>query len=70
MRNASRLVGRALTRGAVVVYESTVYPGVTEEVCIPILEEESGLRLGEDFKVGYSPNESIPETRYTDSRPS
>ena len=70
MRNASRLVGRALTRGAVVVYESTVYPGVTEEVCIPILEEESGLRLGEDFKVGYSRNESIPETRYTDSRPS
>lgn len=60
VRNASRLVGRALTRGAVVVYESTVYPGVTEEVCIPILEEESGLRLGEDFKVGYSPERINP----------
>lgn len=65
VRNASRLVGRALTRGAVVVYESTVYPGVTEEVCIPILEEESGLRLGEDFKVGYSRNGLIPVTRST-----
>lgn len=60
VRNASRLVGRALKRGAVVVYESTVYPGVTEEVCIPILEEESGLRLGEDFKVGYSPERINP----------
>ncbi|MGE7826454.1 nucleotide sugar dehydrogenase [Paenibacillus sp. NPDC093718] len=60
VRNASRLAGRALTRGAVVVYESTVYPGVTEEVCIPILEEESGLRLGEDFKVGYSPERINP----------
>src|SRR5699024_11327626 len=44
-----------LTKGSIVVYESTVYPGVTEEVCIPILEEESGLKCGEDFEVGFSP---------------
>jgi UDP-N-acetyl-D-galactosamine dehydrogenase len=60
---ASRLVGRHLQRGSVVVYESTVYPGCTEEVCIPVLEEESGLRAGVDFKVGYSPERINPGDR-------
>lgn len=58
--DASRLVGRKLSKGSVIVYESTVYPGVTEEVCIPILEAESGLRCGKDFKVGYSPERINP----------
>ena len=58
--NASALVGRNLTPGSIVVYESTVYPGVTEDVCVPILERESGLRCGEDFKVGYSPERINP----------
>lgn len=57
---ASKIVGRNLTRGSIVVYESTVYPGVTEDVCIPILEKESGLKCGEDFKVGYSPERINP----------
>jgi UDP-N-acetyl-D-glucosamine/UDP-N-acetyl-D-galactosamine dehydrogenase len=57
---ASETVGRALKRGDVVVYESTVYPGVTEEICIPILERESGLKLGADFTVGYSPERINP----------
>lgn len=57
---ASKTIGRNLTNGSVVVYESTVYPGVTEEVCIPILEKESGLKCGEDFKVGYSPERINP----------
>ncbi|HHX62622.1 MAG TPA: nucleotide sugar dehydrogenase, partial [Epulopiscium sp.] len=57
---ASRMVGRNLSRGSVVVYESTVYPGVTEEICMPILEEASGLRCGIDFKVGYSPERINP----------
>lgn len=57
---ASRTVGRNLTEGSIVVYESTVYPGVTEDVCIPILEEESGLKCGVDFKVGYSPERINP----------
>ncbi|MFE8701752.1 nucleotide sugar dehydrogenase [Cytobacillus sp. FJAT-54145] len=57
---ASRTVGRNLVKGSIVVYESTVYPGVTEEVCIPILEEESGLKCGVDFKVGYSPERINP----------
>ena len=57
---ASRIIGRNLTRGSIVVYESTVYPGVTEDVCIPILEEESGLKCGVDFKVGYSPERINP----------
>lgn len=60
VRNASRTVAKKLIKGSVVVYESTVYPGVTEEVCIPILEEESGLRCGIDFKVGYSPERINP----------
>ena len=57
---SSEIVGRNLTKGAVVVYESTVYPGVTEEICIPILEKESGLKCGVDFKVGYSPERINP----------
>ena len=57
---ASEIVGRNLTKGAIVVYESTVYPGCTEDVCIPILERESGLKCGEDFKIGYSPERINP----------
>lgn len=57
---ASEIVGRNLTEGSIVVYESTVYPGVTEDVCIPILEKESGLKCGIDFKVGYSPERINP----------
>ena len=57
---SSEIVGRNLTKGAIIVYESTVYPGVTEETCIPILEKESGLRCGIDFKVGYSPERINP----------
>jgi UDP-N-acetyl-D-galactosamine dehydrogenase len=55
IEGASTILGRNLTKGAVVVFESTVYPGVTEDVCVPILEKESGLKCGIDFKVGYSP---------------
>lgn len=58
--SASEVVGRNLQKGSIVVYESTVYPGVTEEVCIPILEKESGLKCGIDFKVGYSPERINP----------
>lgn len=58
--NASIVVGRNLSKGSVVVYESTVYPGCTEDVCIPLLEKESGLVFGEDFKVGYSPERINP----------
>ncbi|TYO74366.1 nucleotide sugar dehydrogenase [Rossellomorea marisflavi] len=57
---ASRTIGRNLVPGSIVVYESTVYPGVTEDICIPILETESGLKCGEDFKVGYSPERINP----------
>ena len=57
---ASEIIGRNLTEGSIVVYESTVYPGVTEDVCIPILERESGLKCGEDFKIGYSPERINP----------
>lgn len=57
---ASETVGRNLTKGSIVVYESTVYPGTTEEICIPILEKESGLKYGEEFKVGYSPERINP----------
>ena len=57
---ASEVVGRNLTPGSIVVYESTVYPGVTEDVCISILERESGLKCGVDFKVGYSPERINP----------
>lgn len=57
---ASEAIGRNLTKGSIVVYESTVYPGTTEEICIPILEEVSGLKYGIDFKVGYSPERINP----------
>ena len=57
---ASRIIGRNLSKGSIVVYESTVYPGCTEDVCIPILEEESGLKCGIDFKIGYSPERINP----------
>lgn len=60
VEGASRIVGKNLVKGAIVVYESTVYPGVTEDICIPILEEESGLKCGVDFKVGYSPERINP----------
>lgn len=60
VEGASETVGRNLTKGSIVVYESTVYPGVTEDVCIPILEKESGLKCGIDFKVGYSPERINP----------
>ena len=60
VESASRTVGRALKRGDIVVFESTVYPGVTEEVCVPILEQTSGLRCGTDFTVGYSPERINP----------
>lgn len=60
LEGASRTVGQNLTKGSIVVYESTVYPGVTEEVCIPILEEESGLTFGIDFEVGFSPERINP----------
>lgn len=57
---ASEILGRNLTKGSIVVYESTVYPGCTEDVCIPILERESGLKCGVDFKIGYSPERINP----------
>lgn len=60
VEGASHLLGRNLTKGSIIVYESTVYPGVTEDVCIPILEKESGLTCGVDFKVGYSPERINP----------
>lgn len=60
IESATRTLGRNLVKGSIVVYESTVYPGVTEEVCVPILEKESGLTCGVDFKVGYSPERINP----------
>lgn len=60
VKSASRTVGRNLTPGSIVVFESTVYPGVTEDICIPILEAESGMKCGVDFKVGYSPERINP----------
>ena len=60
VEGASRVLGRNLTKGSVVVFESTVYPGVTEEICVPILEVESGLKCGVDFKIGYSPERINP----------
>ena len=55
VKSAAEIVGKNLKKGAIVVLESTVYPGVTEEVVAPILERESGLKCGADFKIGYSP---------------
>jgi len=60
VESSSRTVGQNLSRGAIVVYESTVYPGVTEDICVPILEKESGLVCGKDFFVGYSPERINP----------
>lgn len=60
---ASTILGRNLTKGSIVVYESTVYPGVTEDICIPVLEKESGLKCGVDFKIGYSPERINPGDR-------
>lgn len=60
VEGASRILGQNLTRGSIVVFESTVYPGVTEEICVPILEDESGLKCGVDFKIGYSPERINP----------
>ena len=60
VEGASHLLGQNLTKGSVVVYESTVYPGVTEDICVPILEKESGLKCGVDFKIGYSPERINP----------
>ncbi len=60
VESATHLLGRNLKKGSIIVYESTVYPGVTEDVCIPILEKESGLKCGVDFKIGYSPERINP----------
>ena len=60
VEGASRILGQNLTKGGIIVFGSTVYPGVTEEVCVPILEKESGLKCGVDFKVGYSPERINP----------
>lgn len=60
LEGASTVIGRNLSKGTIVVYESTVYPGATEEVCLPILEKESGLKCGIDFKMGYSPERINP----------
>lgn len=60
LKSASKILGRNLTKGSVVVYESTVFPGATEEICVPILEQESGFKCGVDFKIGYSPERINP----------
>ena len=60
LKNASKIVGQVISKGDYVIYESTVYPGVTEEICSPILEEVSGLKLNEDFYIGYSPERINP----------
>ncbi|WP_161821407.1 nucleotide sugar dehydrogenase [Sporotomaculum syntrophicum] len=60
IESASHTLGRNLAKGSVVVYESTVYPGVTEDICVPILEKDSGLKCGVDFKIGYSPERINP----------
>lgn len=60
VESAAQILGRNLTPGSVVVFESTVYPGVTEDICVPVLEKESGLKCGVDFKVGYSPERINP----------
>jgi len=66
IKDASKLIGENLAKGSVVVFESTVYPGVTEEICAPIIEEHSGLKCGVDFKMGYSPERINPgDTEHT-----
>ena len=68
--NASETVGRVLKKGDVVVYESTVYPGCTEEICVPVLERLSSLRFNKDFFAATARSALIPATSSTDSRPS
>ena len=63
VQGASKTVGQNLTPGSIVVFESTVYPGVTEDICVPIIEKESGLKCGEDWKIGYSPERINPGDR-------
>ena len=63
VESASRIVGRNLTAGSIVVFESTVYPGVTEDICMPVIEKESGLKCGIDWKIGYSPERINPGDR-------
>ena len=63
LKGASRTVGQSLTSGTIVVFESTVYPGVTEDICVPIIEKESGLKCGVDWKIGYSPERINPGDR-------
>ena len=63
IEGASRIVGQNLSAGTIVVYESTVYPGVTEDICIPIIEKESGMKCGIDWKMGYSPERINPGDR-------
>ena len=63
VEGASKLVGQNLTPGTIVVFESTVYPGVTEDICVPIIEKESGLKCGEDWKIAYSPERINPGDR-------
>ena len=60
VEGARRILGRNLTKGSIVAFESTVFPGVTEDICVPILEQESGLKCGVDFKIGYSPERINP----------
>lgn len=60
VKGASEILGKNLTKGSIIVFESTVYPGVTEDICVPILEKESGLKCGLDFKIGYSPERINP----------
>ena len=61
IKSASKMIGKYLSKESVVIYESTVYPGLTEDVCIPILEKESGLSFGKDFTVGYSLKDQVLE---------
>ncbi len=63
LESATQTIGRNLKRGSIVVYESTAYPGVTEDICVPILEKASGMKCGMDFKVGYSPERINPGDR-------
>ena len=63
VQGASKIVGQNLTEGTIVVFESTVYPGVTEDICVPIIEKESGLKCGMDWKIGYSPERINPVDR-------
>lgn len=67
LKSASEIVGKNLKSGSIIVYESTVYPGCTEEDCLPILERESGLKYGADFKLGYSPERVNPGNRKIDA---